>query len=98
MDIGQLISDLCDFEYGRSTNYGELIERSLFALEMDQKSLAVEIGVSPPTIHRWIHGKSAPYKIVSCAVIELLQSKVEGLQPKPQLDPPAPNSALRAVA
>lgn len=66
--------------------FTEIIRCSLEVLQLQQKELAAELGVTPPTISRWVRGHNTPHPAFARAIYAHVaklakeeQAKVQGL-------------------
>ena len=66
--------------------FPEIIRCSLEVLQLQQKELAADLGVTPPTISRWVRGHNTPHPAFARAIYAQVaklakeeQAKVQGL-------------------
>lgn len=60
--------------------FSSTLNECLAAIGMEQKQLAAQLGVSPPTVNRWSRGRNIPYpvvtKLVLAQLLELIQKQL----------------------
>lgn len=73
----ELLKYLSEADYKDNSLFQNLIMETMFFCKIDADFLATKLGVSIPTVRRWMNGQACPHQFLRPGIQKILQTLVE---------------------